>query len=180
MALSQQKFREIVLQLLYSQDVGRPEEDLMTDLMMAELAVSRKNVRLAQERVAYIQKELPDIDRRIASVSKSYDFERIQTVTKNILRLAIFELFFDPLIPPKVAIAEAIRLSRKFSTPESAAFVNALLDHLYQESLGEHGNAQKIEQLSQELIKSEKIASETVITKNASEEDGRGTPHDNC
>ena len=83
MALSQQKFREIVFQLLYSQDVGRPDEALMTDLMMGELAVSKKNVRLAQERAAVIRKELPDIDKRIASVSASYDFERIQTVTKK-------------------------------------------------------------------------------------------------
>ena len=34
-------------------------------------------------------------------------------------------------MPPKVAIAEAIRLSRKFATPESATFVNAILDALY-------------------------------------------------
>lgn len=179
MALSQQKFREIVLQLLYSQDVGRPDEALMTELMMGELAVSKKNVRLAQERVAHIQKELKDIDSRITSVSTSYDFERIQTVTKNILRLGVFELFFDPLIPPKVAIAEAIRLSRKFNTPESASFVNALLDHLYQESLGEHGNQQKLAQLAEELLKSEKIASETAQTLQAKKESERESPHDN-
>lgn len=170
MALSQQKFREIVFQLLYSQDVGRPNAALMIDLMMGELTVSKKNVRLAQERVALILEQLPDIDARISSVSTSYDFERIQTVTKNILRLAVFELFFDPLIPPKVAIAEAIRLSRKFSTPESASFVNALLDHLYQASLGTKGNVQNLEQLSQELLKSEKIASEAILSKQEEEE----------
>ena len=122
MPLSPQKFREIVFQLLYSQDVAHPDEMLMTELMMGELAVSKKNVRLAQERVSSIRDQLPAIDEKISSVTVSYDFDRIQTVTKNILRLAVFELFFDPSIPPKVAIAEAIRLSRKFSTPESAAW----------------------------------------------------------
>lgn len=180
MALSQQKFREIVFQLLYSQDVGRPNTELMIDLMMGELTVSKKNVRLAQDRVALILKELPDIDERISAISTSYDFDRIQTVTKNILRLAIFELFFDPLIPPKVAIAEAIRLSRKFSTPESASFVNALLDHLYQASLGTTSNAQDLEQLSQELLQSEKIASEAILTKQAEEDSEREFPQDNC
>lgn len=181
MALSQQKFREIVFQLLYSHDIGRPDESLMTELMMGELAVSKRNVRLAQERVALILKELPDIDRRISSVSTSYDFQRIQTVTKNILRLSVFELFFDPLIPPKVAIAEAIRLSRKFNTPESATFVNALLDQLYQESLGLKGKSKEIEQLSQELMQSEKLASDAaqlIPAKEVGINEDEDFPHD--
>lgn len=157
MALSQQKFREIVLQLLYSQDVGHPDEALMTELMMAELAVSKKNVRLAQERVQKIQERFSEIDPLIASISTSYDFSRIQLVTKNILRLGVFELLFDDQIPPKVAIAEAIRLSRKFSTPESASFVNALLDHLYQTSQGGTVDSKKISQEVQTLLQSEKI-----------------------
>ena len=169
MALSQQKFREIVLQVLYSQDLGRPNEALMTELMMAELAVSKKNVRLAQERVQLIRDRLSEIDPLISSISTSYDFERIQIVTKNILRLGVFELLFDDQIPPKVAIAEAIRLSRKFSTPESASFVNALLDHLYQASLGGPVNPKQLEQLSQALKKSEEIASEAAQEQSVDE-----------
>lgn len=160
MALSQQKFREIVLQLLYSQYITRPDEDLMLELMMAELAVSKRNIRLAQERVQKIQLLLPEVDHLITTVSKSYDFERIQVVTKNILRLAVFELFYDDLIPHKVAIAEAIRLSRKFNTPESASFVNALLDQLYQKSLGKETDSEKLAQQTETLLQSEQIASE--------------------
>jgi N utilization substance protein B len=164
MALSHQKFREIVLQLLYSYDIGHPEQQVMIDLMMAELAVSKKNVRFAQEKVQKILDCLPQIDPIIASVSTSYSFDRIQTVTKNILRLGVFELFFEkesPPIPPKVVIAEAIRLSRKFNTPESASFVNALLDHLYQASHGEKIDSQDIEQQAQVLLKSETEATKT-------------------
>ena len=160
MALPQQKFREIVLQLLYSQDVTKPDEALMIELMMGELAVSKKNVRLAQERVQQVKARCAEIDQLIASVSTSYDFDRIQVVTKNILRLAIFELFFDDQIPPKVAITEAMRLSRKFNTPESAAFVNALLDHLYQKNRGNEVDPQKLAQHSQDFLKSEEIASD--------------------
>jgi N utilization substance protein B len=136
MALSPQKSREIVLQLLYSEDLANPGVEVMIDLMMKELAVSKKNVYLAQEKMQLIQQHLPAIDRLISSVSTSYDFDRIQLVTKSILRLSVFEMFYDQSIPPKVAIAEAIRLSRKFNSPESASFVNALLDHLYQLSKG--------------------------------------------
>ena len=160
MALSQQKFREIVFQLLYSQDLAHPDDTLMIELMMAELAISKRSVRLAQERVQQILEHLPEIDALIASISTSYDFARIQVVTRNILRLAVFELLFDPQIPPKVAIAEAIRLSRKFNTPESASFVNALLDNLYHTSQGDQINPQKLSEQSQTLLQSEQMASD--------------------
>jgi len=143
MALPPQKFREIVFQLLYSQEMACPDEASMVEFMMGELAVSKKNIRSAQERVNEIHKCLPKIDPLITSASTSYELDRIHVVTKNILRLGLFELFFDDQIPPKVAIAEAIRLSRKFNTAESASFVNALLDHLYQANQGKNQLAER-------------------------------------
>ena len=161
MALSQQKFREIVFQILYSQEIGRSsDDDLMIELIMNELSVSKRNVRLALERANQVYQHLSLIDPLIASVSTSYDFERIQAVTKIILRLGVFELYFDPQIPPKVAIAEAIRLSRKFSTPESASFANAVLDQLYRKKIGEQVDSKQMETLSHSLLESEQMASE--------------------
>jgi transcription antitermination protein NusB len=158
MALAQQKFREMVFQLLYSFDIGQPDESSMIELIMNELAVSKKNVKLAQDRMHLILARLSEIDPMISSVSTSYDFDRIQTVTRNILRLGVFELFFDPQIPPKVAIAEAMRLARKFGSPESASFVNALLDHLYQASLGKTTEVNRLDQTSKALMHSEEQA----------------------
>jgi N utilization substance protein B len=155
MALSPQKYREMVFQILFSEDTGRPDPDSMTELMMAELAISKKNVKTAQDKVKAILQKLPEIDPLIASVSTGYDFNRIQTVAKNILRLGVFELLFDDSIPPKVAIAEAMRLARKFGTKESASFVNALLDHLYRISQGDLKDAQFLEDQIKALEQSE-------------------------
>jgi len=163
MALSPQKSREIVFQLLYSQDIGRPDEDSMTNLMMSELAVTKKNVKAAQEKVHQIQQNLQEIDPLIASVSTSYTFERIQTVTKNILRLGVYELFFEKQVPYKVVISEAIRLSRKFSSPESAGFVNALLDNLYQISQGKTIDSKAFEKQSLEMLEKEKADSAAAL-----------------
>lgn len=155
MALAPHKFREIVLQLLYSQDLGHSIEADNVYLISNELEISKKNVREAHEKVHQILQHLTELDDQIRSVSTSYDFPRIQIVTRNILRLALFELFFDKQLSPKIIISEAIRLSRKFSTPESAAFVHALLDHLYQASLGEQTNLQILEQQSKLMDQSE-------------------------
>jgi len=158
MSLSPHKFREIVFQFLFSRDAHPSEEETMVNLIMTELAVSKKNVKLAQERVNQIFSHLAEIDALITSVSISYDFDRIQSVTKNILRLGVFELYFDPSIPPKVVIAEAVRLSRKFCTPESASFANALLDHLYHKKMGTpKAAANEIEKEAESLLKSEEV-----------------------
>lgn len=121
MALPPQKFREIVFQILFSSD--STEETAM--MLMAELKVTRKAVLEANRQVLQIREKLPEIDQKISLYSTDYAFERISLIEKTILRLGLYEL---EMLPPLVAIAEAIRLTRKFGTPESAQFVNAILD----------------------------------------------------
>jgi N utilization substance protein B len=136
MAIPQQKFREIVFQMLYSFDMGLTSEEDLCSLMMKELSVSRKEVREALERVKMIQTKLPEIDTKISETSISYDLDRIHSVERNVLRLGIFELYYDAELPPVVAIAEAIRLSKKFGTPESVSYVNAIMDNIFKKKQG--------------------------------------------
>jgi len=98
---------------------------------MNELKVSKRNVREAHTRMQTILEKLPEIDAHITAASEMYAFDRISRVEKTLLRLGIFELLYDDTVPPLVAIAEGIRLCRKFGTRESADFVNAILDKVY-------------------------------------------------
>ncbi len=133
MAISPQKLREIVFQLLYSIDFGGSSDEEMIPLLMKELCVSKKVMREAIEGKDAVLVMKDAIDPLIAANSKSYDFNRIPRIERNILRLGVFELLHAPNIPPKVAIAEAIRLTRKFATPEAATFVNAILDAIHKQ-----------------------------------------------
>lgn len=135
MALPPQKFREIVFQILYSSDFPSPETEETALMLMGELKVTKKAVLEAKEKVNQIVANLVEVDEKITNYSMDYTFDRISRVEKTILRLAIFELLFDSSLPPLVAIAEAIRMTRKFGTPESAHFVNAVLDRVYKNSL---------------------------------------------
>lgn len=132
MSFLQQKFREIVFHWLFSMDISASCEEETVALIMQELAVSKKIVKEAQQRAFLVWQKKNEIDSLIGQTSQAFDFERIQRAERNALRLGVYELFFDEELPPKVAIAEAIRLCRKFSTPEASHFVNALLDTLYQ------------------------------------------------
>ena len=57
-----------------------------------------------------------------------WKMSRLSFVDKSILRLAVYQLKFCNDIPPKVVINEAIELAKKFSTTQSGAFVNGVLD----------------------------------------------------
>lgn len=132
MAIAPQKLREIIFLLIYSSDFSESDEADITGMLMQELAVSKTVMRLAHEKKKLIQEKLSEIDLIITEYSESYDFERIPRVERNILRLGLYELLFSSNIPSKVAIAEAIRLTRKFATSQAASFVNAILDAIYQ------------------------------------------------
>ncbi len=67
-------------------------------------------------------------------------------------------LLIDDGIPPKVALSEAVRLARKFSTAEAGAFVNAVLDALYKKQLGETPDDKALESSAAALAESEDIA----------------------
>ena len=132
MAITQQKFREIVFQILFSRDFSSLEDEEMISFMMDHLSVTKKVMREAVEKGNAVIIHLPKIDEKIRQFSLSYDFDRIAKVEKSVLRLAIYEMCYEGVLPAKVVIAEGIRLTRKFSIGESSAFVNAVLDAILQ------------------------------------------------
>jgi N utilization substance protein B len=56
-------------------------------------------------------------------------------VDRIILRLAVYEMLVKKETPPIVVINEAVEIAKKFSTPESGAFVNGILDKLRKEKM---------------------------------------------
>ena len=70
------------------------------------------------------------IDEHIVKYADNWDLPRIAAVDRNILRLAIYEMLYRDDIPPVVSINEAVDIAKKFSTSESGAFVNGILDRL--------------------------------------------------
>ena len=111
-------------------------------MLMKKLKTTKKHVKQSLENVKKILDKVPEIDNQIKQMCVSYDFQRISKVELNVLRLAIFEMFYEEL-PFNIAISEAIRVCRKFSTPEGANFVNAILDGLCKAN-----NAIKCEEVS--------------------------------
>lgn len=132
MVVPQRKFREIVFQMVYSRDLNNEADAKVLTSLLDQFVVTRKVLHHAYAKVEKIFTRLDEIDVLISKFSKDYDFKRISRVERNILRLGVYELKYEGEVPPKVALSEAIRLSRKFGTPEGGAFVNAVLDAIFQ------------------------------------------------
>jgi len=80
-----------------------------------------------------------ELDQYIKAKSENWDFERIAVIDRLIIRMAICEFLYFDDIPPKVSISEAIEIAKKYSTDDSSAFVNGILDavlHMINEQAG--------------------------------------------
>jgi N utilization substance protein B len=67
------------------------------------------------------------IDAAFARASENWRLERLALVDRNILRLGVYELM-EGTAPPKVVIDEALWLAHRFGGPQSASFINGVLD----------------------------------------------------
>ena len=83
----------------------------------------------ARELVQRVQTEMSAIDEHIQNVLDNWDIKRISMVDRNILRMAVCELLHQSAaVPEKVALNEAVEISKEFGTAESPGFVNGVLD----------------------------------------------------
>ena len=131
MSVPKEKFREAVFQLLYSLNMGGNSIDDAAEMLSKELKMAKSSMREVKIRVENILEKQQEIDALIEKNATSYTLERIHSVERSILRLGLFEILFDNEVPEKVAIVEAIRLTRKFGTPQAADFINAVLDAIF-------------------------------------------------
>ncbi|HYE88777.1 MAG TPA: transcription antitermination factor NusB [Vicinamibacterales bacterium] len=71
------------------------------------------------------------LDERIGDAAKNWRVERMATIDRLVMRLALQELLTHRENPPRVVISEAIELARAYSGDEAAKFVNGVLDGAY-------------------------------------------------
>lgn len=135
MALPHQKFREIIFLLLFAQSEDEPET---VRLIMEQLQVSKSHVMSALAKAKLILEKQDQIDELLCKVLISYDLERIQKPEKIALMIGIYDLVFEKQIPHKIAIAETLRLTKKFGTPAAISIVLALLDAIFKLEQGKN------------------------------------------
>jgi len=81
--------------------------------------------------VDLVADHLESIDAALHKALVNWSFERLAKVDRCILRIGVAELLFDPNVPGKVSIQEAVRLAERYGGAQSPGFVNGVLDAVY-------------------------------------------------
>jgi N utilization substance protein B len=120
--------RARALQLLYAWETGgRPSLEALlpgvAGITHAEALVLERAAELAGGVIARCE----ELDSVFGEAAEHWRVERLAVVDRNVLRLGVYELITEE-IPPKVAIDQALWLAHRFGSPQSAAFVNGVLD----------------------------------------------------
>jgi len=76
---------------------------------------------------------LEELDALIGKTAKGWATERMSLVDLTVLRLAVWEILYNPDIPDNVSVAEALELTEQYSDPADKPFVNGILGTIVRE-----------------------------------------------
>ncbi|MFM8448020.1 MAG: transcription antitermination factor NusB [Candidatus Nanopelagicaceae bacterium] len=112
---------------------SKARKEALDQLFQADLRNSEINIgelrEYAVEILNGVKANRSRIDELIRTYIQGWDFDRIPSVDRNILRLSIWELLWSQT-PEAVVIDEALKLASELSTEESASFVHGVLSKL--------------------------------------------------
>jgi len=118
--------REAALQVLFAADLAHAALD--GEAVRSAFDDVSAEFERALELCLGVVHHLKDIDLAIARASEHWKVERLAAVERNVLRVAAYELLFEPATPAEVVIDEAVEVARRFASDKSPAFVNGVLD----------------------------------------------------
>ena len=127
---SRHRAREFALQMLYQSEIGGvPMREVAAHFWQQEEVPDE--VRQFAERLALgTAGDLAAIDRLLRAGIENWRIERLGTVDRSVLRMAVYEFLHEPETPRIVIIDEAIEVAKRFGGEESGQFVNGILDAL--------------------------------------------------
>lgn len=126
--------RELVLHGLYACEVTENDPREVVLQIIKDETLSGKNQEYAKGLFTRVRELKEWTDQQIALLAVNWKLERFAEIDRIILRMAMTELREMPDIPVRVVINEAIELAKKYSTAESASFINGILDSYVKKS----------------------------------------------
>ena len=138
MASNRHLGRIVALQTLYEYEFRQQSADksakiddiLARNLNRYETTIDDKDFVATLVRGVLAEKS--DLDAKIQPIAPDWPIDQIALIDCNILRIGLYELLFQAkVIPPKVAINEAVELAKAFGSDNSSKFINGVLGTAY-------------------------------------------------
>ena len=148
MASNRHLGRIVALQTLYeyefrtqSGDVSVSIDEILgRNLVRYESAID--DIDFDKDLVAGVVAASNELDGKIQPIAPEWPIEQIARVDRAILRLGLYELLYrSDVVPPKVAINEAVELAKAFGSDNSSKFVNGVLGTAYRTLFGDPSDA---------------------------------------
>jgi N utilization substance protein B len=132
--MKRRRSREYALQILFQLELtgGELNEEMLNEFWEGNDEDS--DVKSFTYNIVKATREnLKTIDEIIQKSAMHWSLDRMAVIDRNILRAATYELRYRTDIPSTVVINEAIEIAKKYSTEESAPFINGILDNIANE-----------------------------------------------
>ena len=121
------KAREFALQMLFQWEMSGQEPARVESTFWKGARAEKKTREFANQLFEGTAASARESDKLIERQAKHWRLERMAAIDLNILRLGAYELSAGET-PAKVVINEAVELAKKFSSEDSAPFINGILD----------------------------------------------------
>ncbi|CUO57868.1 transcription antitermination factor NusB [Clostridium sp. NSJ-49] len=131
--MKRQRSREIAMELLFGMELSKNsyEETIENFVEDYEMDLTTIDLEYIKSTVKVVTDNLEKIDGIITESLVNWKLDRISRVNLTILRLAVGEMLYVEDVPEKVAINEAIELTKKYSDEKSVSFINGVLDKAF-------------------------------------------------
>ena len=127
---SRTKARSIALQVLYEVDISGHPPGLVLEQRLADDPLDKSLADFVQQIVTGVLPLVVRLDNFIAQHAPEWPLDQVAVIDRNILRIALWEFSVAGRTPVKVAINEAIELSKIFGSDSTPRFVNGVLGSL--------------------------------------------------
>ncbi len=128
--------REIALQILFQTEFA-PQISFDDLISIHGTKVEPTVIGYADQIIKGVLAHKESLDKKIQEASRHWKIDRMGGVDRNLLRLALFEIYHaQDMIEPKIAINEAIEVAKTFGSQESPSFVNGILDQVIRNERG--------------------------------------------
>ena len=119
--------RIVALQVLFETDSANHPPDLVLQQRLEDTVLPDAGVDFARLLVFGVLEHKARLDDFIHKNAPQWPVDQMATIDRNVLRIALYELFFDRSTPLKVVINEAVELAKLFGSESSHRFVNGVL-----------------------------------------------------
>jgi transcription antitermination protein NusB len=127
---ARRKGRELALQVLFEIELAGDDSTPRIRDALVRLGGPDESRTFAEELAIGVVADRERIDRLIERSSEHWRLGRLSNVDLGILRIATYEITARRDVPVNVAIDEAIEIAKRYSSAESATFVNGVLDQI--------------------------------------------------